>query len=371
MSEQSKKDIGQLRKLNFDLANYFSNTIIPQLFVDADMILRIFTPPAMDQFSLSYDDIGKNIQDVKDNIRYPTIADNIREVMTTGETFEKEIQTTDGDWFQMNIVPYVEHEQDRINGVILTFVDITKRLNTIRELEKINAEHQVLMFALAHDVKQPISTFKLLFSGLLETYKRQDQEQFQHMLKRFQTTTDGLSLLLDEFTSNGEENSPQKDEKKLLDIQEVCLDVLDALREEMEGNNITIQKDFKTSKIVFPKNSLRSIIYNLLHNAIKYRDPNKDDSVIQITTFEIKGFVVLSFEDNGLGIAEEHQEKVFKKSLRINKEIEGTGMGLYIIKKMIETHGGRIELESTLGKGSKFKVFFKRKSSDKLTSSSS
>ncbi len=70
MSKQIKEDLGQLRKLDFDLANYFSNTIIPQLFVDADMILRIFTPPAMDQFSLSYDDIGKNIKHVEDNIRH-------------------------------------------------------------------------------------------------------------------------------------------------------------------------------------------------------------------------------------------------------------------------------------------------------------
>ena len=69
--------------------------------------------------------------------------------------------------------------------------------------------------------------------------------------------------------------------------------------------------------------------------------------------------MVFSVEDNGIGIAEEHQETIFKKSSRINRYIEGTGMGLYIIKKMIENYGGRIEVESTVGKGSKFEVFFK------------
>lgn len=362
MSEQSKKDIRKLRTLNFDLANYFSNTIIPQLFVDAEMVLRIFTPPAMEQFSLSYEDIGKNIQHVRDNIRYPTIADDIQEVITTSQIFEKEIQTTDGNWFQMNIVPYVEHELDRINGVIITFVNITKRLTTIKELEKINAEHHVLMFALAHDVKQPISTLKLITAGLLETYKRQDREQFLLMLKRLQTTSEGFSTLIEEFTSSGEEYLQQENAKQL-DIPDICKDVLDALRGDIENYNILIIKNFQTSKIVFPKNSLRSIIYNLLHNAIKYRDRN-NASVIEITTSKTKDFVVLSVEDNGLGIAEEHQEKVFKKSSRINKKIEGTGMGLYIIKKMIESHGGKIELESTLGKGSKFIAFFKRNTSE-------
>lgn len=360
MSEQSKKDIGQLRTLDFDLANYFSNTIIPQLFVDADMILRIFTPPAMQQFSLSYEDIGKNIKDVHDNIRYATIVENIQQVMTTSRIFEKEIQTTDNRWFQMNIVPYVEHELNRINGVIITFVDITKRLKIIKELEKINAAHQVIMFALSHDMKQPISTIKLLSAGLSETYKRKDEEKFSLFIERLQTTSTSLSTLLDEYTSDAIANKQQKEENIKQDIEGICLDVLDALREEIDAKNTTVIKNFETSEVIFPKNNLRSIIYNLLHNAVKYRE-NSRPLVIQISTYQENGYVVFSVEDNGIGIAEEHQESIFNKSSRLNKEIDGTGMGLYIIRKMVENQNGEIELESTLGKGSKFQVYFKDK----------
>lgn len=136
MRETPRTDARKLRELNFDLANYFSNTIIPQLFVDADLILRIFTPPAMEQFSLTYDHVGKNISDIKDNLRYPYVVDDIWAVIdNTNRSIEKEVQTTDGRWFQMNIVPYLEYEEDVINGVIITFVDITKRLETLRELE--------------------------------------------------------------------------------------------------------------------------------------------------------------------------------------------------------------------------------------------
>lgn len=362
MSEQSKKDIRQLRSLNFDLANYFSNTIIPQLFVDADLVLRIFTPPAMEQFSLSYADIGKHIEDVKDNIRYPTIVDSIQEVISAGQVIEKEIQTTDGNWFQMNIVPYVEHELDNINGVIMTFVNITKRLNTIKELEKINAEHQVLMFALNHDMKQPISSLKLLSTGLRETYQRQDKEAFLHMVERLETTSDGFSTLVNEFTSDGELKVQHKNEENQLDIAVVFKDVLDALREEIYAHNITVKTHFNNTKIVFPPNNLRSIIYNLLHNAIKYRDHNRA-SLIQITTFKAEDFVVFSVEDNGMGIAAEHKETIFNKSSRINKDIEGTGMGLYIIKKMVEANKGKVEVDSSLGQGSKFQVFFNDKPS--------
>lgn len=355
MSKQSKKDIQQLRNLDFDLANYFSNTIIPQLFVDADMKLRIFTPPAMAQFSLSHADIGKKIEDVKDNIRYPTIVENIQEVIKSSLIFEKEIQTTEGNWFQMNIVPYVEHEDDSINGVIITFVDITKRLTALKELEKINAQHQVLLYALSHDVKQPISTLKLLTTGLRETYKRQDQKKFELMLERLESTSYGINSLLDEYTMNGEANLEQQE--KLLDIKSICQDVINALREEILNYDITIHKNFETSKVVFPKNNLRSIIYNLLHNSIKYSDCSKT-SIIKISTSKTNDSVVFTVEDNGIGIAEEHQETIFEKATRVNEDIEGTGMGLYIIKKMIESNNGRIEVESEFGKGSKFKVFF-------------
>src|SRR3954466_6847094 len=103
MSNKSHQ-IEDLISRNEELENYFRNTIIPQLFVDADLILRKFTPPAMKQFSFSPHHIGRPMAEMVDNIRYSTITDNIQEVIETGEILEKEIQTTDMRWFQMNII---------------------------------------------------------------------------------------------------------------------------------------------------------------------------------------------------------------------------------------------------------------------------
>src|SRR6185437_4785784 len=69
------------------------------------------------QFTLTHDDINKNIQDITDNIRYPTLIENIREVIATGQILEKEVQTTDKRWFQMNILPYYVRKENRTNGV--------------------------------------------------------------------------------------------------------------------------------------------------------------------------------------------------------------------------------------------------------------
>jgi two-component system phosphate regulon sensor histidine kinase PhoR len=78
------QQLNSLIELNDELENYFRNTIIPQLFVDADLVLRKFTPPAMKQFKLAETDIGKSISDVKENFRFPTFVENIQQVIDTG-----------------------------------------------------------------------------------------------------------------------------------------------------------------------------------------------------------------------------------------------------------------------------------------------
>ena len=363
MSETPKNDARQLRKLHFDLANYFSNTLIPQLFVDKDLILRIFTPPAMKQFSLSYDHVGSSINDIKDNIRYPTIVENIEEVIATNTTLEKEVQTSDGKWSEMTIVPYIEHEKNCTNGVIITFLDITKRLNAIKELEKLNSEHETLMFALSHDIRQPISAITLLADALAQAHKNNDSQQFDKWINTLKQSSKAMASLVDDFTTDNEEIGKEEQRELRLNIQEICRDVLIALKGEIRLNKIEVVRRFHATEIIFPKNNLRSIVYNLVHNAIKYRDPEKV-SKIEITTEKVEDFVILSVKDNGPGIAEEHQGRIFEKSSRIRKDIKGTGMGLYIAKKMVETHGGRITLESKPGEGSTFKVFFRSEFSE-------
>lgn len=221
MSETSQIDAGQLRKQNFDLATYFSNTIIPQLFVDADLVLRIFTPPAMKQFSLSYDHVGQSIHDIQDNIRYPTFVEDIEEVIATNKILEKEVQTTDNNWFQMNIVPYVEHENQRINGVIITFIDITRRLNALKELEKLNSDHETLIFALSHDIRQPIAAITLLADALALAHKKNNSQLFDKYIKTLKQSSKSLASLVDDFTSHNENIGKEETPEQRLKLQEI------------------------------------------------------------------------------------------------------------------------------------------------------
>lgn len=362
MIETPRNDARQLRKLNFDLSNYFSNTIIPQLFVDADLILRIFTPPAMKQFSLTYDHVGKNISDIKDNLRYPHVVEDIQNIIdNTNKVLEKEVQTTDGRWFQMNIVPYIEHEKDVINGVIITFVDITKRLRALKELEKLNAQHENFKYALAHDIRQPISTITLIADGLLMAHKKNDSVQFEKWIKTLKESSKSLDSLVEDFASGEDEKRGESNDAVALNIEEICGDILTALKGEIKERKIKVITDLKITEINFPRNSLRSVFYNLINNAVKFSDPKKT-SEIKIATEAVDDFVILCVRDNGLGIPLKHQRQIFEKSSRLSTNIPGTGMGLYVVKKMIEDNEGRIKIESKEQEGTTFKVFFKNQS---------
>lgn len=347
----------EYHQLNQELENYFANTIIPQLYVDGNMILRKFTPPAMTQFSFTKADIDRDFLEVKDNIKYPTIIENIKEVIRTGEILEKEIQTTDKEWFQMNILPYVIKKENRTNGVIITFVNITQRVSALSEMEKLYARNDTLLYALAHDIKQPLSTLLLLKSGLKHSYKDQDKKLFEKLVDQLTETVTSITSLVDNFI---DENRPKVDydaDKDRVNIQQIFKEVRTSFKTEIRFNNVDITEDFQSTEIKFSRTNLRSIIYNLFSNAIKFKDKERPLSII-ISTEEKDEDVLLTFKDTGRGIPDEHLETIFKRSERLNLDVEGTGMGLYIVKRMVENNNGRVTVESNVGQGTTFKIYF-------------
>jgi signal transduction histidine kinase len=104
---------------------------------------------------------------------------------------------------------------------------------------------------------------------------------------------------------------------------------------------------------------MRSILYNLLSNAIKYC-PAEVHPRIHIRTYATGPYIVLSVKDNGFGIKEADIPKVFKMFKRLHTNTEGTGIGMYIVKRILENSGGKIEVNSEFGKGSEFLAYLKQ-----------
>jgi two-component system phosphate regulon sensor histidine kinase PhoR len=357
MEELSKKKdkLEKLIELNDELENYFSNTIIPQLFVDADMVLRKFTPAAMKHFKLSASDLGRHIDEVSNNIRFPTIIENITEVIESGKDLEKEIQTTDKVWYQMNILPYIIRKENRTNGVIITFIDINERIQILKGYEKLNRSYENIIHSISHDIKGPLSNMEGLIRILKETPEREaDYKQIIDMLSE---SVGNLRRTVEDLADIDYDKDFAKAPERV-NFENVIEDAKLALRDKIAETNAKINVHIGEAEISFSRKNIRSIVYNLLSNAIKYRKPDSEP-VVTISTEKSGEHILLRVSDNGLGIAQDQQQHIFDRYTRVHDNVEGTGVGLFIVKGMVEAMGGRIEVESKEGKGTSFLVYFR------------
>jgi two-component system phosphate regulon sensor histidine kinase PhoR len=355
-SSYSEKAHSKLIELNEELENYFSNTIIPQLFVDANMILRKFTPPAMRHFKLTANDIGSHIDDVASNIRFPTFVENITEVISSNKDLEKEIQTTDKKWYQMNILPYIVRKENRTNGVIVTFIDINDRIQILKGYERLNRNYENIIHSISHDIKGPLSNIEGLIKILLEA--PETEEESQRIKDMLRESVANLRQTVEDLADIRESDTGFAKAPERVNFENVIEDAKLALRDRIAETNAKITTRIDESEISFSRKNVRSIIYNLLNNAIKFQKPDSTP-VISIRTEKSGEYILLTVRDNGIGIPKDKQDSVFDRYTRLHDNVEGTGVGLFIVKNMVEQMGGEIQVESTVGEGTTFSIYFK------------
>lgn len=355
--EKKIEQINKLTDLNDELENYFRDTIIPQLFVDADLILRKFTPPAMKQFNLSQADIGKSIADIRDNFRFPTIVENIQEVITNKEILEKELQTTDSKWYQLNIIPYVVKKTNLTNGVVITFVDITGRINDLEDQQRLITEHETLLDTISHDLRSPLGNLKTSINFLKEL-SYSNREEHLSILDISERSIIKMQEVVEELTDVRKYQYQHNRENEQLEFESILQDVRLSLAHYITESGAEIKSKIEVPHLTFERSKLRSLLYNLLSNAIKYRSPHRTPKIFISVTKE-KTFNLICVKDNGLGIDAARHEDIFSKYFQVEDGNKGSGIGLYLVKQIVVRSGGQILVESEPGKGTEFKVYLK------------
>jgi two-component system phosphate regulon sensor histidine kinase PhoR len=362
MSERvvvEEKKIKKLVELNEELENYFRNTIIPQLFIDADLILRKFSPPANAHFKLVEEDIGKSIFDIPALSQLEGFVERIKEVIATDLDIEDEIQTPDKRWFQMNILPYIVKKKNITDGVVITFIDITGRINDKQNIEKINADHETFIYSVSHDFKGPLANLVALVDLLKFSLSGDVKEDIKDYLKKIEESAHSLKEMINELTDITKIGTDVSGHSDTVNIEQILADVKFTLKNQIYQSHAKITTNILVPEIRFSKKHLRSIPYNLLSNAIKFSRPDNTPKIF-IKTEEAGQFTLLSVEDDGVGIEPEKKGQIFSKFTRLRPQIEGTGIGLFIINKMVCNQGGKIEVESQVGSGTTFNIYLKR-----------
>ncbi len=232
--------------------------------------------------------------------------------------------------------------------------------STNQELSRTNVDLDNFIYTASHDLKAPISNIEGLLAALLRTLPPESlaservqgiTAMMQASVERFKKTIGNLT----EIVKLQKENSQQATQVNLPEIiREVLLDLEPVIRSSGAGVAVDVGN---CPAIRFSEKNLRSVVYNLLSNAIKYRSPDRAPRV-RISCRQTGAQQVFTVEDNGLGIEAGRMSQLFTMFKRFHTHVEGSGIGLYMVKKIVENAGGRIEVESQVGVGSAFRVHF-------------
>lgn len=228
--------------------------------------------------------------------------------------------------------------------------------NTNRELVVHNNQLEQFAFIAAHNLRAPLARI-LGLANVLDMSKT-EVDRNTALRKLVDSTLDldhvirdlNLILNIQKHTSN----------LVVVDLALAFARVIKILEKEIEETQAKVTDDFaEAGKVYAVSPYVESILYNLISNAIKYRDPTRPP-VISLKTTVDQEFVCLIVSDNGLGInLAKHRQNMFTLYRRFHTHMEGKGLGLYLIKTQIIALGGKIDVESELNKGTTFKVYFK------------
>lgn len=222
------------------------------------------------------------------------------------------------------------------------------------QLQRVNNDLDNFIYTASHDLKAPISNIEGLIDALSDHCE--EDQNMKEIIGMIDTSINRFKITLGDLTDIAKASNTDLNETESLAIQELITEIKSDIKPLIDTNKASILEDLAINKLNFSRKNLRSILYNLISNAVKYRSPDRNPLVI-ISTWAEDDNIVISVEDNGLGIKENDKAKVFMMFKRLHTNVEGSGVGMYIVKKIVEHAGGKIIIESELNKGTQFKVY--------------
>jgi PAS domain S-box-containing protein len=300
-----------------------------------------------------------------------------QESLRTGAPFEVEcrLRSGDGDYrWMLGRAIASRNEQGETMQWIGTYTDIHEHklaLESIdqaqrqlrdnnEQLTRVNVDLDNFIYTASHDLKAPISNIEGLLDALLMELPADiaRREPVQPLLDLMQDSVNRIKRTIEHLTDVSKLQKEHGRPTEPVDLAAVIRDVTLDLEPLVQAHEAEIDVDVTPAPTVtFSEKNLRSLLYNLLSNALKYRHPARPPRV-QVRTRPEGGHVVLEVQDNGLGLDAASEQKLFGMFQRFHDHVEGSGIGLYMVKKMVENAGGRIAVRTKVDEGTAFVVYF-------------
>lgn len=299
--------------------------------------------------------VAKRILDLGDELN-----DRFKEeIIDLKEIDYKDLSTLEGDrivdlaedTYRIRYAPF-RNEKNIIGGIIIVFQDIT-------EQHKLNNMRREFVANVSHELKTPITTIKS-YTETLIGYDDLDKDTSVRFLGVIDEECDRMNRIVKDLLqlSNMDYNKV-KWEMVRTNISSIVENVVFKLQMAAGEKNQTLNLslDHKLPEIPVDRDGLEQVISNIVYNAIKYNDPA---GIIDVSTYESKGNIVIRVKDNGPGIPRDDLDRIFERFYRVDKgrsrDLGGTGLGLSIAQQIIREHKGDIIIESEDGLGTEVEI---------------
>lgn len=246
--------------------------------------------------------------------------------------------------------------KDGIKFIIKVINDLSREYELEQYKNKSIKDLKIFVYTASHDLKAPILNIEGLIDNLESALSR--NEDYTEILDLIKSSIGKFKTILNDLSETGKQQEKGgQDVYEGVSFQEIVDELLFAYNKQIEIANAKILYDFDKAPIIhFSKKNLRSIIQNLLSNAIKFRSPQRRLH-INISSDKVDDYIILSIEDNGIGIKDSDKNNLFSMYHRLDENIEGSGVGLAIVSRIVDNHGGKVVIDSVEGRGSKFNIY--------------
>ncbi|OWP62298.1 hypothetical protein CDA63_15025 [Hymenobacter amundsenii] len=259
-------------------------------------------------------------------------------------------------WLQAQGAPSYYPNGD-LYGYVGSAIDITELKQTNERLTRTNQDLDNFVYAASHDLKQPVNNLVGLFDELRRSITFIDPTEEDLLVPLVQDTLQHLGCTIDDLAALGQAQQAGEAAAEEVSLADLTEEVVNALEPQVRAARARITVDFAVRPTVaFARMNLRTILLNLLSNALKYADPERP-ARIHLSLWLDHGQPVLVVEDNGLGFdAARYGPELFQLFRRFHDHTAGSGVGLYLVNRIVQASGGSIEVDSAEGEGATFRV---------------
>ncbi len=241
-------------------------------------------------------------------------------------------------------------------GQLVDITDLKNAEETLtkrnEELAKINSELDRFVYSASHDLRAPLTSL-LGIINLLELESPADT--ISSYLRMMRTSINRMDSFIKEIIDYSR-NSRTEVNREAVNLEELIQECYEDLIYLPGSSRISREVHLKIAEVYTDKRRIKTVLSNLIANAIIYHSPYREKPYVRVEVEKIAQQYVISVTDNGKGIGEEHQAKVFNMFYRASDDTKGSGLGLYIVKEALDKLEGQIRLQSQLGEGTIFTI---------------